>query len=435
MGKSDKVVRRDKQIISPSYTRSYPFVIDKGMGCYLWDIDGKSYLDFTSGIAVSNIGHSNPDVVKAIKDQVDKLTHSSSTDFYSEMIVDVAERLQQITPGSFKKRVFFTNSGTESNECAFKLAKWKTKKMRVISFIGGFHGRTFGSMALSGSQALHKEHFSPLVPGVIHIPFPNEYRPVFGNPNTCGDDTLAYLEEDILEKVIPRNEVAAVIVEPIQGEDGYIIPPKKFLKDLQKVCRKNKFLLIADEIQTGFCRSGEWFASDVFGIEPDIITLAKAIANGMPMGACVARKELMDWPPGSHASTFSGNHLSCAACITTIDYMKRNKIWKNAQKLGKIGLDYLKDLQEDFNRRHNRKFFIGDVRGLGLMLSLEFVKDRDTKEFASREANKFIENCYKNKLLLLHGGKSSPRIAPPVVITKEDFEKGLEIMSLVLKNM
>ncbi|MFH1364130.1 MAG: acetyl ornithine aminotransferase family protein [Candidatus Aenigmatarchaeota archaeon] len=433
--KSDSVLRKDKQLISPSYTRSYPFVIDRGMGWHLWDVDGKSYLDFTSGVAVANIGHSNPDVVKAIKEQVDKLSHAATTDFYNELIVDVAEKLQDITPGSFKKRVFFTNSGTESNECALKLARWKTKKTRIISFIGAFHGRTYGSMSMSCASSLHKEHFGPLVPGITHIPYPHQYRPAFGNEKTCGDDTLAYLEEDVLGKVIPSSEVAAVIIEPVQGEEGYIVPPKDFLKKLQRMCRKHNFLLIADEIQTGFGRSGKWFASDVFGVEPDIITVAKAIASGIPMGACVARQNIMDWPRGAHASTFSGNPLACAASIATINYMKRNKVWKNAETLGKHGLSFLSDLQEDFNRKHNRKFYIGDVRGLGLMLAVEFVKNRETKEYARKEAEKVLHTSFKNGLLMLHAGQSVVRLIPPLVINKEDFNKGLHMLTDVLKKM
>jgi len=435
MAKSDKVLKRDKQIISPSYTRSIPFVIDRGMGWHVWDVDGKSYLDFSSGIAVMNIGHCNPDVVKAVKDQAEKLIHSASTDFYSDMIIDVAERLQDVTPGSFKKKVFFTNSGTESNECALKLARWKKKKHRIISFIGSFHGRTFGSMTLSGSNALHKEHFGPLVPGITHIPFPYPYRPVFGNEKTCGDDTLAYLEEDILGKVVPENEVAAIMTEPIQGENGYIIPPADFLKKLQKFCRKHKFLLIVDEVQTGFGRSGKWFASDVFGIEPDIVTLAKSIASGMPMGACVSRKEIMDWPKGAHASTFSGNPIACAAAKASIDYIKRNKVWKNAERLGKHGLDFLKDLKEDFNRKHNRKFYIGDVRGQGLLLALEFVKSRETKEPATKASEKILNSCFKKGLVTLHAGESTVRLVPPLVIPKEDFDKGLHILTDVLNKM
>jgi 4-aminobutyrate aminotransferase len=423
------IVNRDKKVISPSYTREFPLVIDRGKGPYIWDIDNKKYLDFTSGIAVANVGHANPDVVKAIRAQADRITHNAGTDFYNQPVVEVAERLCKITPGSFSKRVFFTNSGTESVECAFKVARWYKDGFRIISFLGGFHGRTYGSMSLSGSKAVHRDHFGPLVPGVTHTPYPYCYRcPLDHEHPECGLACLKYLEDTILKKVVPKDEVAAVISEPILGEEGYVVPPKNFHKQLQKLCKKNGFLYISDEVQTGFARSGKWFASDIFGVKPDIMCLAKGIAAGMPMGACVARKEIMAWPKGAHASTFSGNPISCAAALASMEYIKKNRLAKNAERLGRLGLKRLNEMKESHS-------VIGDVRGLGLMLGLELVKNRRTKKPAPGKRLSLLNHAFKSGLLLLAGGQSSARIAPPLVITKEEFEKGLDTLENCFKKL
>jgi len=425
--KSEAIIKRDLKLISQSYTREYPLVVDRGSGVNIWDVDGNQYLDFSSGVAVANIGHANPDVVKAIRDQAEKIIHNASTDFYNKPIVSLAEELFDITPGKFPKRVFYTNSGTESNECAFKLARWFTRKHRMISFLGSFHGRTFGSMTLTAAKAVQRDHFSPLVPGVIHAPFPHPYRTLY-NPETCDNDCIAYLEDVILKKIVPEDEVAGVIVEPIQGEEGYIVPPKNFHKKLQKFCKSHGFLYIVDEVQTGFARSGKWFASEVYGVEPDIITMAKGIAGGLPMGACIAKKDIMAWPKGSHASTFAGNPVCCQAALASINYIKKNKLWNNAEKLGKYGLKFLSDLQDEVH-------MIGDVRGLGLMLAVELVKSRRTKAPAKHEAVKALHKAFHNGLLLLPGGESTIRVIPPLIITKEDFETGLEILRATLKEL
>ncbi len=426
---SDKIVKKDHELISPSYTRSYPLAIDHGERVYIWDADGKKYLDFTSGIAVANVGHANPEVVKAVKKQAEKILHHAGTDFYAEIQVKAAEKISSVTPGRFRKRVFFTNSGTESVECAFKLARYYKKRMRMIAFLGAFHGRTYASMTLSAAKILHKDHFAPLVPGVTHTPFPYCYRCPFGleYPN-CRLRCLDYLEDEILKKITPPDEVAAVFVEPIQGEEGYIVPPKEFHKKLKKLCKKYGFLYVVDEIQTGFARSGYMFASEYFGVTPDIITLAKAIAGGLPMGACVSRKEIMEWPPGSHASTFSGNPVACAAAIASINYIKKKKLWKNAERLGKIGLKYLSELKEKYE-------FIGDVRGLGLMIGVEIIKNKERKEPDAKRYKKLLFDAFKKGLLLLGSGSTTIRIAPPLVITQEEFEKGLEIFSSVLEGL
>jgi 4-aminobutyrate aminotransferase len=427
--KSQEVIKADKELISPSYSRPYEAVIDRGQGAWLWDIDGKKYLDFTAGIAVAGVGHSNPEVVNAIKTQADRILHNAGTDFYNKPIVDLAGELVKITPGRFPKKIFFTNSGTEAVECTFKLSRYHTKKPRLISFLGSFHGRTYGSMTLSASKLVHRDHFTPLVPSVTHSPYAYCYRCPFGEEcDSCGLECLGFLEKQIIGKLVPPDEVAAIVTEPIQGEGGYIVPPKKFLQGLQTLCRKSGFLLILDEVQTGFCRTGKWFASEHFGITPDIIALAKGIAGGLPLGACIARSDIMDWPPGSHASTFSGNPLSCQASLASIAYMKKAQLARNAEKLGNHVIKHFKDLQEEVS-------LIGDVRGLGLMIGIELVKDRKTKEPAKREATQVLKSCFKKGLMILSCGESVVRIMPPLVITKEELDQGLEILSDVLKSI
>jgi len=426
--KSRSIINRDKKVISTSYTRGHPLVVGNGIGANIWDVDGNQYIDFTSGIAVANVGHSNPDVVSAVKAQSNKILHNAGTDFYNELEVELAEKLVKITPGR-DQRVFYTNSGTESVECAFKLARWRSQRYRFISFINSFHGRTYASMTLSGSKPIHRDHFGPLVPGVVHVPYAYCYRcPYDHKHGQCEYECLDYIEGVLLNTILPPDEVAGVFVEPIQGEGGYVVPPKEFMVGLQKLCKENKFLLIADEVQTGFGRSGKWFASEHFGIKPDIICLAKGIAGGMPLGACIAHKNIMKWPPGSHASTFSGNPVSCAAALASINYIEKHKLIQNAAKLGKLGLESLKDDLGDNNH-------VGDIRGLGLMIGIELVHSQKKKYPAHNLQTKAIKMAMKKGLLLLYGGKSTIRIAPPLVIDKEQFEKGIEIIVDVLKKV
>ncbi len=422
---SERIIRRDKRVISPSYTRAnYPLVIDRGKGIYLWDVDGKRYMDFTSGIAVANVGHSNPEVVKAIREQSEKILHNAGTDFYNEPSVRLAEKLCEITPGKFRKRVFFTNSGTETVECAFKLARWYTKKPRMISFLGAFHGRTFGSMSLSSSKLLHRDHFSPLVPGIDYTPFPYCYRCPLGKKEACekGEGCLEYLRSQVLKRIVPQDELAGILAEPIQGEGGYITPPRGFHKELQKLCKEEGCLYMLDEIQTGFARTGKMFASQLYGVEPDIICVSKAIADGMPMGACVAKREVMSWPRGAHANTFGGNPLACAAAMASIGYIQREKLWLKAEKLGEFGKKYLKDIM------HEKKL-IGDVRGEGLMMAAELVKDRKTKKPAPEEVGRVEAECFRNGLIVIGCGYSTIRLIPPLVIEKDELERGLEIFA------
>lgn len=426
---SERIVRRDRRVISPSYTRSYPLVIERGNGVYIWDVDGRRYLDFTSGISVANVGHSNPEVVKAIRSQTEKILHNAGTDFYNEPAVSLAEKLCEITPGDWRKKVFLCNSGTESVECAFKLARWYARKPYVVSFLGAFHGRTFGSMSLSCSKFTHRDRFSPLVPAVDHAPFPYCYRCPLGKKQKCEDpdyECLDYLRDQILKKAVPPDELAAIIAEPIQGEGGYIVPPDSYHRELQKLCREKGCLYILDEVQTGFGRTGKMFASELFGVKPDIICLAKSIAGGMPLGACLAKSEIMSWPKGAHANTFGGNPLSCMASLASIDYIQKNRLWVNAEKLGNFGKKYLKDLMEE-------KKLIGDVRGKGLMLAAELVKDRKSRKPAIKEADSILNACFRKGLLLLTCGLSTIRFIPPLIIEKDEFERGLEIFAGALK--
>jgi 4-aminobutyrate aminotransferase len=429
MRKSLSIVKRDGRVISPSYTRSYPMVVERGKGAWLWDTDGRKYLDFTAGIAVANVGHANPDVVNAVRSQALKILHNAGTDFYNELEVGLAEKLVKVTPGRFPKRVFFTNSGTESVECAFKLARYYTKKPRLISFIGAFHGRTYGSMTLSSSKLRHRDHFGPLVPMVTHTPYPYCYRcPMGKEAGQCGMECLRYLEDELLRHVVPSDEVAAVIVEPIQGEGGYIVPPRGFHKELQGICKSRGFLYMADEVQTGFGRTGRMFASEHFGVQPDVMCLAKGIAAGMPLGACVARKDVMDWPPGAHASTFSGNPLSCAAAHASLDCIRKRRLAENADALGRAGLKRLEEMASDIP-------LIGDVRGKGLMLAIELVKDGESREPAPEAAAKVAELAFRKGLLLLTCGESAVRVVPPLVITKKELMDGMGVLEECLRTV
>lgn len=420
--KAKALIARDRALLSPSFTRSYPLVAARGQDVWMEDPDGNVFLDFTSGIAVTSTGHCHPQVVKAIKKQADQLLHMSGTDFYYENQVRLADKLAKLAPGKFKKRVFFTNSGTEAVEAAFKLARYKTKRERMISFFGAFHGRTMGSLSLTGSKVKQKENFGSLVPGVTHIGYGYCYRCPYNltypecNVHSAGD----YLEQVLFKKTVPPHEVAAVIVEPIQGEGGYVVPPPGWLERLRAVTKKYGILLIADEVQAGMGRTGKMFAVEHWGVEPDIITLAKGIASGLPLGAMIARADLMDWEPGSHANTFGGNPVACAAALETVDLLQK-KLLKNAQVVG----DYLKSKLNELSRQYP---IIGDVRGVGLMVGVELVKDRETKAPASKDRDLVIEKSFRKGLLLLGCGESSIRFCPPLTITKKHVDIAVAIL-------
>lgn len=413
-------IERDQRVISPSYPRGYPFVMDHGRGVEVWDVDGNRFLDFAAGIAVASTGHSHPRVVKAIQDQAEKFIHISS-DFYHPKWIELAEYLDRIAPFSEDAVSFMTNSGTESVETAIKLARYTTGRPQFIGFLGGFHGRTMGAVSFTASKPHYHRGFFPLMGGVTHIPFPDPYRPVILNRSDedSGTAVIRYLEEEIFGKIVPAEEVAAILIEPIQGEGGYIVPPPSFFPRLREVCDRNGILLIADEVQAGVGRTGKWWSIQQFGVEPDIITVAKGIASGMPLGAMVARKSIVTWPKGSHGNTYGGNPIACAAAIETLGLIE-DEYMQNAAKVGSFIINRLQEIQADHPS-------IGCVRGMGLMIGVEFVVDPLTKEPAIGLRDKIEHLAFERGLLTLGCGRSTVRISPPLSITQAEAEEGLEI--------
>ncbi len=419
--KAQEWLKKDKLFISQSYPRSYPAVIERGEGVWVWDVDGNKFLDVNAGIAVCAVGHCHPEVVAAIKEQAEKLIHISGTDFYYPYQVQIAEKLAEIVPGAQNKRAFLTNSGTEANEAAMKLARYKTRRPFFLAFTGAFHGRTYGTMSLSASKYVHKSHFGPFVPHVIHVPFPDPYRTPFGvKKEKVVDAVLSYIEDVVFHKLVDPEDVAAVFYEPIQGEGGYVVPPKDFYGKLKELTDRYGILTVVDEIQSGMGRTGRMFAIEHFNVIPDIVTIAKGIASGLPLGAMVAPRSLMDWEVGTHANTFGGNPIACMAALKTIEILEREAI-ENAEKMGEFLLGELKKVQERYPE------VIGDVRGIGLMIGVDFVKDRETKEPDGKLRDKVVYEAFKRGLLMLGAGDSVIRWAPPLIITKEQLTVALEI--------
>ena len=414
------LIARDKKVISASYPRGYPFVMDHGKGVEVWDVDGNRFIDMMAGIAVLSTGHSHPHVVKAVQNAAEKFLHISS-DFYHDGWIRLSEKLDEIAPFDENAKTFLTNSGTEAVETAIKLAKFHTKRSNFIGFTGAFHGRTMGSVAFTASKPHYHRGFYPLMPGVTHVPFPYEYRPVLERKTgeDYGETVVRYLEEEVFGHNVPGDEVAAILVEPIQGEGGYVVPPAGFFPALRKVCDKYGILLIVDEVQSGMGRTGKWWAIEHFGVEPDMITSAKGIASGLPLGACIARESVMTWPKGAHGNTYGGNPISCAASLATIDLLEESYL-ANAAEVGQYALDALQEIQV----RHPS---IGDVRGKGLMIGVEFVKDKATKEPNEEIRNMIEDTGFEHGLLLLGCGKSTIRLAPPLCITKSEMDEALEI--------
>ena len=419
---ASKLIEQDEHYTSPSYTRVYPLAVARGEGAVIEDVDRNRFLDFTAGIAVCSTGHCHPRIVKAIQDQASRLLHMSGTDFYYGPQANLAKKLAEIAPGDAAKRVFFTNSGTEAVEAAFKLARFHTKRKHMIAFFGAFHGRTMGALSLTASKVAQRAGFAPLIPQVTHIDYPNPYR-------SSGDclDCLDQLENTVFQKTVPSEEVAAIIVEPIQGEGGYIVPPPEFHQRLKAITERYGILYIADEVQSGMGRTGKMFAIEHWAIEPDIICLAKGIASGMPLGAIVAREEVMDWPLGSHASTFGGNPVACASALETIALLEEELI-DNAARTGDYLLEQLRELASTSE-------LIGDVRGKGLMIGVELVRDRQTKEPAIAERNAIVQECFQKGLLLLGCGSSGIRFCPPLVVDEHDAETAVSIFEEVLAEL
>ncbi len=418
--KAKAIIERDSAVISPSYARAYPFVMDHGKGSDVWDVDGNHFLDFASGIAVTATGHSHPKVVQAIKDQADKFLHISA-DFYHEGWVTLGERLDQIAPFKEDAVSFMTNSGTESVEAAIKLARYHTGASQFIGFLGAFHGRTLGSLSFTASKPLYHEGFYPLMNGVVHVPYPDAYRPVFSQRTgeDYGETVVRYIEEQVLGKLLPAEDVAGILVESIQGEGGYIVPTAGFYPALRDLCDRHDILLIVDEVQSGMGRTGKWWAIEHFGIEPDIVCVGKGIASGIPLGAIIARKSIVTWPLGSHGNTFGGNPIACAAALATLDLIQEEYL-ENAQEVGDYALDALNEIAV----RHPS---IGQVRGKGLMIGVEFVKNKQSKEPAHDMSERIVQRSFERGLITLGCGKSTIRISPSLSITKSEVDDGLEI--------
>ncbi len=421
---AQKILALDKQYVSPSYTRDYPLVAKRGQGAIVEDVDGNFFLDFAAGIAVVSTGHCHPDVVRVIQKQAETLIHMSGTDFYYPLLAQLGEKLAQITPGKFPKKVAFGNSGAEAMEAALKIARYHTKRHRFIAFLGSFHGRTMGALSLTASKAAQRRGFGPLVPGVVHVPYANPYRcPQGHRANDCVCDCICtdLIERQLFKTILPPDEVAAIIVEPIQGEGGYVIPPNGFLDKLRQICDKHGILLIFDEVQSGMGRTGKMWACDHAGVAPDILVSAKGIASGLPLGVTVARAELMDWGPGAHASTFGGNPVACAAALETIRLLEQKYI-ANSARVG----EYIMGRIVDWPHKHK---IVGQVRGRGLMIGIELVKSQETREPNAEARNRIIERAFELGLLVLGCGESTVRLMPPLVIDREQADCAVEILN------
>jgi 4-aminobutyrate aminotransferase len=420
--KARAFLERDRSVISPSYPRSNPFVMDHGRGSEVWDVDGNRFLDFAAGIAVCSTGHSHPKVVQAITEQANKFLHISS-DYYHPKWIELSEKLSALAPFEEPAKIFLGNSGAESVEAAIKLARHHTGRTQFIGFYGSFHGRTMGALAFTSSKPLYRRGFLPVMGGVAHVPFPDPYRPVLSRGDgdaDYGETVVRYIEDVVLARAVPPDECAAILVEPIQGEGGYIVPPDGFFPALRKLCDKYGILLIADEVQSGIGRTGKWWAIQHWGVEPDIVCAAKGIASGVPLGATIARDSVMDWPQGAHGNTYGGNPLACVAALATLDLIG-NEMMANAAEVGQYTLDALEEIQV----RHPS---IGHVRGKGLMIGVEFVKNRETKVPAHHLRERIVERAFGHGMLLLGCGESTVRLAPPLAVERRQVDEGLEIL-------
>jgi 4-aminobutyrate aminotransferase len=424
--KAKAIIDRDAKYVSPSYTRDYPFVIARGSGAIVEDVDGNRFLDCAAGIAVNSTGVSHPAVVQAICDQAQKFIHMSGTDFYYEPQVRLAEQLASIAPIAGDVRTFFANSGTEATEAAIKLARYSTKRQGIIAFLGAFHGRTLGSLSLTASKAIQRRGFGPLMPGVYHAPYPDVYR-FNGSADACAAASLSFIRDQILVHLASPDEIAAIVVEPIQGEGGYIVPPPAFLQGLREMATEYGALLVVDEVQSGMGRTGKMFASDHVGLRADVVTIAKGIASGLPLGVTCARADVMSWPPGAHASTFGGNPVACAAANTTIALLQGGLV-ANAAHVGGHLIAGLRDLQQ----KHP---LIGDVRGKGLMIGIELVRDRTTRTRAVEERNALVHAMFQRGVLVLGAGRNAVRLAPPLVLSIEQADAVLQVFDQSLSEV
>lgn len=423
--KAKAIVERDRQYTAPAYGRVYPLVVKAGRGMMIEDVDGNRFLDFMAGIAVASTGHSHPRVVQAIEAQARKFLHICGSDYYYEPMIDLAEKLSRLAPGAGPKKIFFTNSGTEAVEAALKLARYHTKRQHIIAFHGAFHGRTLGSLSLTASRSSHRAHFGPLIPGIHHVPYGFCRRcPYQLHHPSCGIECIRVLENAVFRYEVRPEEVAAIFVEPIQGEGGYVVPPPEYLPMLQELCRKHGILLVLDEIQSGFGRTGRMFACEHWGVEPDILCAAKGIASGMPLGAMIARDEISTWPRSSHGSTFGGNPVACAAALATIQLLEEGLV-KNAAMVGEILKTKLMVLQSRYGE-------ISDVRGLGLMIGVEFARTDGSHAPDGRLRDRVMYRCFEKGLLLLSCGESTLRFCPPLIATEDEVATAVELFEAAI---
>jgi 4-aminobutyrate aminotransferase len=425
-----RIIARDKEVMFTTSREQYPFVVERASGDYAYDVAGNRFIDFSSFISVYTLGdNANEEIRQAVKKQVDKLMHPAFLDFFSEMPVRFAEKLLTMFPKGFG-RVFFSNSGAEANEDAIKLTKIFTRRPYLLSFYNSFHGRTLGALGLTASKAIQRKYIGP-IQNVIHVPYPYPYRCPFNTSSAteCADACIDYIESNVFAKETAPDEIAAIFVEPVQGEGGYIVPPKTFMQKLRRLASDNGILLVDDEIQAGYMRTGKFLALDNFGIEADIYTMAKALGAGVPMGATIARRSLGDTKPGEHAGTFGGNLLAIAAAEASLDYVKRNMaiLQEAVEKKGKYVMERLQEMKDCYET-------VGDVRGIGLMIGVELVKDKKSKEPAISEREKILSECFRNGLILLPAGVSTTRIIPPITISMENLERGMDILDAAIKN-
>lgn len=424
-----ELLKKDERFISPSYSRYYPLIIDSAKDCIVKDVDGNEFIDLNAGIACLNVGHNHPEVINAIKNQCDRFLHYSNTDFYYKEVINLAERLAEITPGAYDKKTYFGNSGTEAVEAGIKLAKWHTKKQIFIAFIGAFHGRTIGSLSLTASKLAQRRHFFPLMPHVIHVPYGYCYRcPFKMTYPDCNYWCVEFIDEFVLQKYAPPEDVAAFVFEPIQGEGGYVVPAPEYFQRLKKLADKYGLLTIADEVQSGIGRTGKWFAVEHWNIEPDITCSAKALASGLPIGVATSSSRVMDWQGGSHASTFGGNPLSCAAALAVIDVIKKEKLLENSNKQGIYTLKRLKEFGEECP-------IVGEVRGKGLMIGVELVEDKKSKKSATEKAREAMIRSWKRGVAIVTCGASTLRLSPPLTINIETIDSALDIVENAIEEV
>jgi 4-aminobutyrate aminotransferase len=419
-----RVLANDEKYISPSYTRSYPLVAKSGRGIVITDVDGNEFYDFSAGIAVTSTGHCHPDVVAAIQKQAGELIHMSGTDFYYENMVQLAERLSKIAPMAGPHKIYYGNSGAEAIECALKLARYHTKRQNIIAFFGAFHGRTMGALSLTASKPQQRRRFAPLVPGVTHVRYPDVYRGCVAGQQDAEAFALGcarFIEEKLFKTTLAPEEVAAIFVEPVQGEGGYVVAPTIFMQELRRICDRHGILLVVDEVQSGMGRTGKWWAVEHTGVEPDMICIAKGIASGMPLGITLARSEIMDWVPGSHASTFGGNPVCVAAALATLDVIENENLLRHSAE---VGAHMMKRMAE----WPTRLKLVGDVRGRGLMIGVDIVKDKTTKEYGAAERDHIVEKAFEHGVLFLGCGPSSIRLCPPLVVKKEEADVALDVL-------